>query len=401
MRHVFLLLACSANALGAQGTTWGAPVKLGIPDSVSLRAPSVVVAGDTTIAAGNVFPKDLDQFAGRRRLAIVRSPGGLLPIPAGSFDFAFPRLARDFRGALHLVWAELSDTTGSLVAWTTPPTSLWHSVFANQRWSRPQKILSARTINWAADGRPMIVDSTGTIHIAVPALLPAADFAVVYLRIDSAGLVTERDFTPGAGYASITRLALDSVLIAYSTSDSLTPKGGSSIIARVSGDGGRTWAAPQAIARQTRRNASPPLIEYTPTGLMAFWAEEARDAGETQTIRAFSTRSPTARWSELAPPYAVDGILVRLVSARAQCDSYAVVAEILGGTANDPTVRLVDVAVRDGRLVGTALFPDLAMATSVGIGADRDQLRLMFSALRRNEQRGISATATGRVCRTM
>jgi hypothetical protein len=401
VRQAILLLASLAQVIGAQQTSWSIPVELGLPDSLSLRAPSVVVVGDTTIAAGNVFPKDVDQFIGRRRLAIVRSPGGMLPIPAGSFDFAFPHLARDSRGALHLVWAELADSTGSFAAWTRPPISLWHSVFSNARWSSPNKILSGRTINWAADGRPMIVDSKGTVHIAVPALLPAADFAVVYLRIDAAGSLTEHDFTPGAGYASITQLSGDSLLIAYSTSDGLTPKGGSSILARVSGDGGRTWDPPLPIARSARRNASPPLLESTPTGLIAFWVDDARNADEPQTLRAFSTRTPSAAWVEITPPYSLEGVLVRLVSAGTPCGSYAIVAEILSGTANDPTIRLVDVAARDGRLTGTALFPDFATATSVGIGADRDRLRLMFSALRRNEQRGISATATGRACRTM
>jgi hypothetical protein len=390
-----------AHPLGAQSVTWSQPVPLGLPDTISLRAPSVVVSGDTTIVAGNVFPKDIDGVIGHRRLVIVRSPGGILPIPDGSFDFAFPHITRDNRGALHLAWAELADSSGSVAAWMTPPTSLWHSVFTNGRWSTPHKIFSGRTVNWAGGQRSMTSDSTGRIHIAVPALLAAGRFAVVYLRIDTSGAVEEHDFSPGAGYASMTNVARDSLVIAYSTSDSLTPKGGSSIMVRVSPDGGRSWGAPTPIARSERRNTSPPVVEHARTGLDAFWLEEPRARGGPQVLRGFSTRSPSAAWAEIAPAYVVDGLPVRLVSAGTSCGSYAVIVETLSGPPNDPSVRLVDVAVRDGRFIATDLFPDLATAMSVGIGADRDRVQLMFTALRRNEQRGISATATGRACRTM
>jgi hypothetical protein len=402
VRLAILLLFGLAHAARGQAIAWSNWSALrDLPDTIALRAPSVVANGDTMFVAGNVFPKDINQFVGRRRLVIARSPGGMLPIPPGSFDFAYPRLARDGRGALHLVWAEFADSSGSLAAWMTPPTSLWHSIFRNGRWSPPHRIFAGRTLTWAGDGRPMTTDSSGNIHIAVPALLSAGQFAVVHLRIDSSGAVVENDFSPGASYASITRLSRDSLLIAYSTSDSLTPTGGSSIFVRVSSDGGRSWATPISITRSERRNASPPVVEATRTGLDAFWVEDSRNPAGPQVFRAYTTRSPKASWVEITPAYVIEGMAVHGLSAGTACGSYSVILEILSGPQNDPTIRLVNLAVYDGRLTATPLFPDLVTAMSAGMGADRERISLIFSAIRPGEQRAIPATASGRACRTM
>jgi len=371
-----------------------------MPDTVALRTPSVVVAGDTTIVAGNHFPSDVDRVAARRRLVIARSPGGMLPIPDGSFDFAFPQLVRDARGTLHLVWAEFADSSGSLAAWMSPPTSLWHSSFRNGRWSTPRKIFAGRRLNWSGDGRAVTSDAAGNIHIVAPALPTDGPFAVVHLRIEPNGAVTERALTPGASHASITRLSRDSLVIASSTSDSLTPKGGSSILLRVSPDGGRSWAEPLAIVRSERRNASPPLVEPTPAGLDAVWIEESRTPSGGRVLRRFSARSPSAPWHEKTPAVSVDGTPVRLVSAAA-CGAYALIVETLGGSMNDPTIRLVAIGVRDDRVEVTPLLPELDGAMAVGVGAEREGFRLVFSAVRHGELRAVPATTTGRVCRTM
>ena len=401
MRRAFLVLVCLVESVHAQTVTWGDMAALReIPDTIALRSPSIVLAGDTIIVAGNHFPSDVDRVASRRRLVIARSPGGMLPIPSGAFDFAFPRIARDARGALHLVWAEFADSSGSLSAWMTPPTSLWHSMFTNGRWSAPKKIFTGRTVSWAGDGRLLVRDSSGNIHIAVPALLPTGAFAVVYLRIDSSGVVAERDFSPGAAYASITRLSGDSLLIVYATADSLTPKGGASTLVRASGDGGRSWAPPVAVARSDRGLTSPPLVEGTSTGLAAFWTEESRDS-RGPVLRGFYGRASSATWKEISPSLNLDGMPIRLVSAAARCGSFAIVAELLGGPPNNPTIQLVAVVGSDGRISATRLFRDLEIAMSVGIGADGQRVQLIFSAVRRGERRAIPATAIGRACQTM
>ena len=402
MRRAFLILFCVAADVEAQGVTWGkmSPVRE-IPDTIALRYPAVVVSGDTTIVAANHFPNDLDRVAGRRRLVIARSPGGMLPIPNGSFDFAFPHLARDARGTLHLVWAEFADSSGSLTAWMTPPTSLWHSVLRNGRWSMPRKIFAGRRLSWTGDGRSMVSDAAGNIHIAAPALPATGQFAVVHLRVDSAGTVTEQDLAPGAAYASITHLSGDSLLIAFSTSDSETPKGGSSILVRTSADGGRSWTSPSVIDRSDHHTGSAPLVERTSNGLEAFWVEPSRSSKGGSAVRRFSARSSAGKWTAIEPEYAIEGAAVRVVSSGAVCGSYAAILETLNGSPNDPAIRLIGLAVYNGRLAATPLFPDLEGAMAVGIGADRDGFRLIFAAIRHGEQRAIPATATGRACRTM
>ena len=323
-----------------------------------------------------------------------------MPVPSGSFDFAFPRVTRDNRGGLHLVWAELADTTGSISAWGRPPIALWHSTFSNGRWSAPQNLLSARSVSWSSDGRPIVSDSAGRIHVVVPVAL-ADHLAVIYLRIDPSGVVEQKEFSAGAGYASITYLGGDSLLIALSTSDPLTPRGGSSILYRVSSDGGRSWTDPAVIARRSQRNASSPLVERTRTGLAAFWVEDPRTAGGMQTMRGFSARSTNDVWTEISPAYAIDGMAFHFASAGTACGVHAVILEILRGPSSNPTMHLVDVAARDGRLTATELFPDLVTAASMGVGADRNRIRLMFSAVKANAQRAIPATAVGRACQTM
>jgi len=401
MRRTILILASLVGSVQAQTVSWGkaAPLRE-IPDTIALRYPSVVISDDTTFVAGNHFPSDVDRVAARRRLVIARSPGGMLPIPNGAFDFAFPHLARDRRGLLHLVWAEFADSSGSLMAWMTPPATLWHSKYANGRWSSPKKIFTGR-MTWSGDGRSMTTDSTGNVHIAFPALLPGGPFAVVYIRIDSSGPVAEQHLSPGAGYASITALTRDSLLIAYSTSDSLTPKGGSSIFVRVSSDGGRSWAPSTAIVRSDHRNGSAPLVERTLTGLDAFWVESSRSSDGRSVLRRFSTRTTTGPWTEIAPAYAIEGAPVRVVSAGVVCRSYAAIIETLNGSPNDASIRLVAVAVRNGRSSATRLFQDLDGAMAVGIGADRGQIRVIFAGIRHGELRAFPATATGRACQTM
>jgi hypothetical protein len=369
-------------------------------DTIGLRFPSLVFAGDTVIVAGNHFPADIGLLTGHRRLVVGRVPGGMMPIPAGAFDFAFPRLAVGANGSLHLVWAEFADSTGSAAAWTSPPTSLWHSMFVGGRWSTPRKIFSGRTVSWSGEGRLMTRDSRGNIHVVVPALLAAGRFAVVYLRIDTSGTVAEQDFSPGAGYVTITNLAQDSLLVAYSTSDSLTPKGGSSILVRVSPDGGQSWGAPVVIVRSERRNSSPPFVERTETGLHAVWVEMPRTSADHPVLRAFSTRSAAAAWTEITPPHAFDEMPVHLVSTGTACGTYAI-AELLGGSPADATMHLVAVTVRDGRFIASRLFQDLETAMSIGVATGRGEIRVIFSAIRKGEQRAIPATASGRACRTM
>jgi hypothetical protein len=92
---------------------------------------------------------------------------------------------------------------------------------------------------------------------------------------------------------------------------------------------------------------------------------------------------------------------VHVTSAGTRCGSYTVLLEVLSGPQNDPAIRLVDVAVRDGRLDATPLFSDLITGMSAGLRADHERIHLIFSAIRTGEQRAISATATGRACRTM
>jgi hypothetical protein len=359
----------------------------------------VTVVGDTLVIAANDLPKEPDQFRGNRHLRLVRDPGGEMPLPAGAFQFAFPQIGSDRIGGIHLVWGEFSDTTGSIAAWMTLPTSLWHAVFRDGRWSNPQRLLQGRTLSWAANGRPFVIDSAGRAHIVVPMTAPSGGFSVAYLRLNAAGTVEQEVHFPGAGYASLTRLTEDSLLIAYSTADSLTPPGGSAIMTRLSKNGGHTWDSATVVDRPRVRNVSSPLVEFANGTLYALWIQAPAPANPKVTVRAFSARRSDASWTEL-PPVAIDGAPFRFLSAKARCGGFAAIVETVGGSPADPRLKLTELRVHDARLVAIELFPQLMHAGSVGIAADDDHLHLMFSAARAGDKNTTTATAIGRACPT-
>jgi len=388
-------LLMSASALPAQAPIWDRFDRFpALADSLQVRWPSVVVIGDTVVVAANLFPTDTAAFSRKNTFTLVRSLGGPLPIPPGPFTFQHPQIASDGRGNLHMVWGEPRDTTKSFALWLVAPASLWHSVLRNGRWSEPHKLLSGHFLNWGSDGRQLAADASGRLHIVSPAAL-SNELAIVYLRLDASGTVEDEVHWAGGNYATITSVGGDSLIVAYTSADSLTPRSGSAMFSRFSGNGGRIWNSPEVITRSARRNISPVVVERSYSELHALWVEGGAEFGQ---IRAFTAHPSLGAWTESPTKLAVPGVLFRVMSASAKCGDYAVVMEYLVSMKDDPRVRVFGVRVRNGGVIGSEVFPHLETMGNVGIASDDNSIRIVFSAVNPGTEIITSATAVSRPC---
>ena len=396
LRHLLLIAFWAfVPALSAQVPTWDRFVRFqALADSLQVRWPSVVVVGDTIVVAANLFPADTANFSRRNTFTIVRSRGGPLPIPSGAFTFAHPQIASDGRGNLHMVWGEPRDTTASFASWLAAPASLWHSVLRNGRWSQPRKLLTGSFLSWGSDGRQLVCDSSGRLHVVLPGSIPGA-LAIVYLRVGASGELEDEVHWPGGSYATITSIGADSLIVAYATADSLTPRGGSAMFTRFSANGGRGWDPPALVTRSAQRNISPVVVERSKTDLHALWVEGGSKGGE---VRAYTKASLSSTWKEVSTKLSLPGVLFRVTSARAKCGDYAVLMEYAASLSFDARLQILAVRVRDGRIVGSEIFPRLQAAVNVGIAPDGNSLRIVFSAANPGDETTMSVTATGRVC---
>lgn len=385
-------------ALPAQAPIWDRFVRFpALADSLQVRWPSVVMIGDTVVVASNLFPTDTENFTRKNTFTIVRSLGAPLPVPPGPFTFQHPQIASDGRGNLHMVWGEPRDTTKSFALWLVAPASLWHSVYRSGRWSPPRRLLTGHFLNWGSDGRQLTSDASGRLHIVLPAALPN-ELAIVYLRLDAGGVVEDEAHWPGGSYATITSIGGDSLVVAYTSADSLTPRRGSGMFTRFSPNGGRTWNSPTAIARSARPNISPVVVERSNSELHAIWVEGGAESGQ---IRAYTAPTATDVWTESPTRLSVPGVLFRVMSARAKCGDYAVLMEYLASMNDNPRVRVLGVRFRNGKVVKSDVFPDLETAGNVGITADGNSLRIVFSAVNPGTEAVMSATAVSRACAAM
>ena len=397
-RACLAALFVAGPVLPAQAPIWDRFVRFpALADSLQVRWPSVVVIGDTVVVAANLFPTDTGTFSLKNTITIVRAPGGPLPLPAGPFTFQHPQLASDGRGNLHMVWGEPRDGMSSFALWLAAPASLWHSVLRNGRWSQPRKLLAGNFLNWRGDGRQLVCDASGRLHIVLPGSIPGA-LAIVYLRVNALGELEDEAHWPGGTYATITPIGGDSLIVAYATADSLTPRRGSAMFTRFSRNGGRAWEAPSLITRSTQRNISPVVIERSKTDLHALWVEEGSKGGE---VRAYTASSPNSSWKEVPTKLPFPGVLFRVTSAGASCGQYAVLMEYAASMNFDARLQVLAVRVHDGRTVGSEIFPQLQAAVNVGVATDGNSLRIVFSAANPGDETTMSATATGRVCAAM
>jgi hypothetical protein len=396
-----LLTACLAATLDAQTSRWHRlDAYRGIADSLTMHWPSLAMAHDTMIVAANIFPSDAQMPTGKRRLAILRTPGRPLPLPAGDFSFAHPQLVIGARGALHLLWVEPNHSADTLSAWSSPGASLWHSSYRNGAWSKPRQLLGGRFLIWASEGRAVVSDGAGRVHIVVPAALDDGQLAIVYLRLGDDGTVENEIRWPGGSQASLTSLRHDSVLVAYSTADSLTQRRGSTVLVRISGDRGGTWSAPLAVTRSDRRNVSPPIVEQSGSELHALWIEQTATNNPPAVVRGFISRSPFDRWSEVEPPSPTRGVPLRFLSAGTQCGGYAALVEFIENPMSDARMRIAEVFIRDKHFIASDVFPQLETAASVGLAPKGDSLRIVLSVVRPREKTAVNATAIGRACGT-
>jgi hypothetical protein len=233
--------------------------------------------------------------------------------------------------------------------------------------------------------------------------LPAAlsnRIAIVYFRINPSGDIEQELEWSGGSYASITSIGGDSLVVAYATADSQTPRGGSALFTRQSGDRGRSWAEPQLVTRSAKRNASPPVVERSGTELHVLWIESGRFGDEQNQIRAF-TAAPNGGWTEASGRVSITGLPIRLVSAGNRCGDYAALAEVIDNIQTDPRMHLVAFRVRDHQLFQARVLPQLEMTGNVGLTAVGNSLRIVLSTARPGEETVITATATSRACAAM
>lgn len=275
---------CRAQTLPvATPSEWSAPIDLPqMPPNRLHRWPIMTAVHDTIYVAANIYPIN-GTDVGARPIYLARIPGGPLPAPPGDFQFVYPKIAAAKNGEVHLIWAEFDSTQQSISSWgSAPMTTLWHSVFANARWSVPRQVLDADWIEWPRGGGNVAVDAVGRVHM-VAWTVSDSIAGMVHLIGSSAGWRANRTPAKGRSQAAIEAFA-DSIVIAF-VEASFDPSDTTGVTLALSPNGGTEWTATAVIQRLGGRQASSLHFIRRGASLYLAWAESPPRQFGRDTLR--------------------------------------------------------------------------------------------------------------------
>lgn len=349
--------------------------------------------------AANLFPISGAAPLGRRPISIFRLPGGALEAPAGRFLFAFPKGIVDLTGSYHLFWAEPDTLTHDPARWPASRlTSLWHSVFDGKAWSPPERILSGRSVYWAAEGGVAVVDAANRVHVVVPARPatgPGYHPVVHHLRrVD--GRWEQRESATSAVYASIAAWGRDSLLVAYVAADTGAQSDRNSVFSMASPDGGSSWGAPVLLSRSGSHAATSPVLIQLDDGMLHLvWLQRLPGGAASKSLRHWRSPNRGRSWERLADaPLPVAGEVIGFNAAADRCGTVqALVESFDGGRLLLHEIRWAGQRVEAGRL-----FPDFEMVGNAAIIAEENSVRVVGSAVRRSGDHAFTFTATREPC---
>lgn len=285
-----LLLGSSCGAqcsLASQASPWSpaAPIS-GIPVNRLIRWPSLSVSRDTIYLAGNLLPIEGDSIS-MGEVHLRKMPGGVLPKPAGAFQFVYPKIVVGGKGEVHLIWAEFDSVRLSAARWgsATIKTALWHSVMTGSEWAPAERIYEAPALEWTGDGSHVAVDQSGDLHVVVWAFA-ATTVGIVHLRRSQAGWRAVGSPRASMSKASGVRSSNDSVFIAFvplvigSLSKSLE--------VQMSANRGDTWSAPIVVRPSGTRGVELPQFISVGNLTVLAWGESAPQRFGIDSLRLVS-----------------------------------------------------------------------------------------------------------------
>jgi len=276
--HSIIILACPAVFFlpytVAQGQSpctlgpWQTPAFVGGFGSLRVRNPSILVSqSGVVLVVGNKNSTNPPTVENNQppELGIWRlrstARGTIaateLPPPGGRHWFGYPIASFDSRDRLHILWSEPAQgaalASASQQLASTALTSVWHSIFANEEWSKPEEIAAFESMRWT----PAFVSSLlalrdGTMAVAIPIFATSTRGGVAFLRY-SAGR-WDRHEIPLAlslepSYVDIEALSTGTIALTYVAAASGPGRDINSVFATFSSDGGSHWAPPSLVSR--------------------------------------------------------------------------------------------------------------------------------------------------------
>lgn len=291
---------------------------VGVPGSHVVQWPSVALRADTVYVAGNVFDgealKARPAYIGRllRNVDDSLVPLPPLELPAGDFQFAYPRVVPT-TGALHLIWAEFATRPLTRSEWYTATylrESLWHATLTNGTWSTPVRITSGEILGWNDEVGGVVAGRQGSLHVVsrraqVDSIPLVYDFRMTGDRWEGIAVAEARGLTSATAVA-----AQGDTLIAAFVNDSSDP---ARVVLVRSGDDGRSWAPLLVMPTRPRSQASVSRIAIaaTPKGLVLVVGEKPDDSFFLDTIRVHRIRGTRVTSTvALAAPQSADQFVV-------------------------------------------------------------------------------------------
>lgn len=223
--------------------------------------------------------------------------GSWLEGPPGDFTFAFPRIAADTRGALHVVWAEPAAGTpddAKVAELSRNVSSLWHAELRGGRWSTPERLYTGIDLNWdPVQTSTLIADEAGTLHLAFAAVDSAGRPELVHLRWDGSTWSRDGIRMPGAPvYVDLTAGRGGNLVMSYvfHHRDSLGSHTNTVFVTR-SRDGGRTWSAASPVSRPAQGPGyEPRLARGRGDTLHLVWTQHD-SVDDSRSVALWHTRS--------------------------------------------------------------------------------------------------------------
>lgn len=253
-------------------------------------------------------PASAESRSHRATLLQIRAPDGRwIDAPPGEFTFAYPRIAVDRRGTLHVVWAE--PAPGDTSRMGSDPSfwnfaSLWHAALMDGRWSTPQPVYRGAGIGWEpGQVSPLRIDGSGSLHLALSVSDGSGVSRILHLRgygsgwshsiipIHSPPAYVDMDVDAAGGGALVYALAYRDSLGWHTNT----------ILVRRTDDGGRTWGdAIRVSLPEQGPGYDPRLARGRGDTLHLLWTQ-SESANANATIGLWHTRSADGGASWTAP----------------------------------------------------------------------------------------------------
>ena len=379
-------------------SSWSPPQALGdIPDGKSIRSPFLSVHGDTVYVSANVFPINARAGLGNRAALLLRIAGTPIPLPPGDFVFGYPKGVIHQRGAYHLFWSESTESVAGPRLRIPTPTLIWHAAWQRGRWTQPERVMTARSLQWTADQGTPVVDSSGRLHVIVAGSLDGLHNSTLYVRMNGRRWELQR-LPPAATYASITAWNGDTLVAAFVAADTSIKSGANNLFISVSTNGGKRWSRARLLESEGTNVATAPKFARGGHTLHLVWAQSLRGDGRPEVLRHRYSRTGGYSWLTAADaPLAREGQLGFVVAASACGATVALVESI---AARDDRVRVV---VDEVRWTGSAvqvspLLPDAFVLASPAVLEINGKFHLIATSVGRQGEQASAVHLTRFAC---